>query len=111
MPSSYKTTWEKNNRHNYNETYRTNHSKVGTKITVKKIETTERHRNTILSIEPTDMNFKGSDREEPECCNEFGCGRLLNSQEKLFGNKCINHQTKKKIDINQVLSYPLKKCS
>ena len=25
-------------------------------------------------------------------CSVFGCGKILSRQEKLFGNKCINHQ-------------------
>ena len=109
MPKDRSPTYRKE----YNRKYKEVKRKVGNphfkiKKTIEDKYLIEKHRDRVLSIEPTDMNFKGSDRDEPECCNEFGCGRVLNSQEKLFGNKCINHQTKKKIDINTVLSYPLK---
>ena len=31
---------------------------------------------------------------EPNICSHFGCGRTLSIREKLFGNKCINHNQK-----------------
>ena len=33
---------------------------------------------------------------EPEICSHFSCGRTLTPQEKLFGDKCINHNHKPK---------------
>ena len=69
----------------------------------------ERYTVKDLSTAPTKDNFTGTDKEEPIVCFEFGCPKHLSDQEKRFGNKCINHQTKKKIDPTQYISHPLKK--
>lgn len=69
----------------------------------------DKHRTTQLSIEPTQMNFKGSDREEPVVCSYFGCNTHLTETEILCGTRCLNHQNKKRTDPNLVLSYPMKK--
>lgn len=28
---------------------------------------------------------------EQEICKQFGCGKKLTAQEKLYGDKCVNH--------------------
>ena len=63
----------------------------------------------IKSVEPTKDQFEGTDIEEPQRCSQFGCGKKLSLEEQRFGNKCINHQTKKKIDPTQYISHPIKK--
>lgn len=55
-----------------------------------------KHANSQLAIKPTQMNFTGSDRDEPRFCRVFGCGKQLSLEELRFGNKCINHQQTKK---------------
>lgn len=63
----------------------------------------------IQSIQPTQMNFKGSDSDEPRCCSVFGCGRKLSDEENLYGTTCIHHQQKIKIDVAMRVSYPVRK--
>lgn len=48
-----------------------------------------------LKINPTEMNFKGSDINEPVVCAHFGCPTHLSLQEQRFGKFCIRHQQKK----------------
>jgi len=61
-----------------------------------------------LKVEPTEMNFKGSDCDEPRLCCHFGCGRKLSLVEEMSGKFCIHHQSPKKIDVAMHLSYPIK---
>ena len=51
-----------------------------------------KHSNTILHILPTQMNFRGSDFEEPRYCRVFGCAKKLSIEELRFGSNCVNHQ-------------------
>lgn len=65
---------------------------------------TDRHKLTPLVIPPTMMNFKGTDMEEPSVCSVFGCNKYLSLEERRFGNICIHHQKKKKLDITLFVS-------
>ena len=89
----------------YSQGYR-DAKKLAKKLKVDKAPLRDVKIQYIKSVEPTKDQFQGT--EEPIVCSEFGCNVHLSNREILFGTKCINHQTKKKIDINQVLSYPLK---
>jgi len=62
-----------------------------------------------LKVEPTQLNFKGTDPDEPRCCETFGCGKQLSLEESRFGNKCVNCQNKPEIDVAKHLSFPIKK--
>jgi hypothetical protein len=42
----------------------------------------------------TEILVKGWMVMEPEICRHFGCGKWLNSFERLCGNYCVNHQKK-----------------
>lgn len=53
-----------------------------------------------------ELFFKGND--EPTVCSHFGCKTHLTNEQKLYGNKCIHHQNTKKINPNEVISYPMK---
>lgn len=44
-------------------------------------------------IEPTYINFRGSDIDEPKVCNVFGCARELSLEEQRFGDKCVSHNS------------------
>ena len=61
-----------------------------------------------LNIQPTELNFKGTDRDEPVVCSKFGCSKHLLNEEKRFGKYCVEHQGNNKIDYTLVLSYPIK---
>lgn len=63
-----------------------------------------------LVIEPTGLNFKGNDPDNPIICSTFGCKNHLPPQQTLFGTKCIHCQKQKtKIDVAMHLSFPFKK--
>lgn len=51
-----------------------------------------------LKIEPTAMNFKGTDGIV--ICSQFGCGKKLTSIESLAGNKCVHCMGKHKTIIH-----------
>lgn len=38
-------------------------------------------------------------------CSHFGCGKHLTLQESLFGDRCINHQNRIKLDATKVLNF------
>lgn len=38
---------------------------------------------------------------EQEICRQFGCGKKLTREEKLFGDKCIAHNGEKLILVNK----------
>lgn len=40
---------------------------------------------------------------EPVMCNEFGCGKHLTLEEGRYGNRCVQHLEKKKIDIMNLI--------
>ena len=65
--------------------------------------------NVVLTIEPTGVNFRGTDDDEPVYCSHFGCGRKLTLQEQLFGDKCIECKPKVKTDPTYFISHPNKK--
>lgn len=65
--------------------------------------------HTFLNIPPTEINFKGSDRDEPIVCDEFGCPNHLTPEQQLYGTKCIHCQSKQKIDVAKHISHPIKK--
>ncbi len=77
----------------------------------KRVEANGEYRYTFLDlkIEPTENNFIGNDNDEPRCCSQFGCGKKLSMEEQRFGNYCINHQNKNKLDITNYISHPIKK--
>ncbi len=78
------------------------------KFGIKKSSPTDnRYKDVVLSIPPTDINFKGTD--EPIVCSEFGCSNHLSNEEKLFGTKCVHCQHKNKISPSSFLSFPTKK--
>lgn len=54
------------------------------------------HKFTPLSVLCTNINFSGSDRDEPAICSKFGCKVKISKTEQLFGNTCIHHQKEKK---------------
>ena len=58
----------------------------------------------LSSVQPTMMNFKGSDVDEPTVCSVFGCKNHLTEEQKLYGTKCIHHQKQKKLDITLFVS-------
>jgi len=65
--------------------------------------------NFVLVVQPTQINFKGEDPEEPRVCAEFGCPRHLSLTEQMASKFCINHQSQNKIDVVKHLSYPIRK--
>lgn len=66
----------------------------------------EKHRYIPLLVSPTMDNFKGMDLENPIICSYFGCKVKLSRTERLFGNTCIHHQNKKKVEPSNFISYP-----
>lgn len=62
-----------------------------------------------LIVQPTGINFKGTDKDEPIVCNEFGCATHLTPEQQLFNPKCYSCQCKEKIDPTQFISHPIKK--
>lgn len=65
--------------------------------------------NFVLVVQPTSLNFKGNDQDEPIVCSEFGCPNHLTAEQQLYGSKCPHHQHKKKIEPSDYISYPHKK--
>ena len=59
---------------------------------------------SYLRVNPTRMNFNGSDPDEPRYCSTFGCGKELSLDESRFGGKCVHCQNKKKLDITIFVS-------
>lgn len=62
-----------------------------------------------MTIPPTKINFNGSDLDEPVVCSTFGCSTHLTPEQQLYGTKCINCQSIKKIDPTSFISHPHKK--
>lgn len=62
-----------------------------------------------LKVEPTFLNFDGTDELEPIVCSEFGCRKHLSLEEQRFGTVCIHCQNKKKIDVAKYVSHSIKK--
>jgi len=58
----------------------------------------------IRSVQPTHINFLGSDLDNPTVCSEFGCKNHLTTEQQLYGTKCIHHQKKNKLDITLFIS-------
>jgi len=61
----------------------------------------------IKSVEPTHLNFTGTD--DIVICSGFGCGNLITYEHQLYNSKCYSCQCKEKPDINKYLSFPIKK--
>lgn len=40
---------------------------------------------------------------EQEICRQFGCGKKLSRQEKLFGDKCVEHCKSKTPEIGGII--------
>jgi hypothetical protein len=40
---------------------------------------------------------------EPAICKHFGCGKVLSMQEKLFGDRCVNHPREPKQLISKTI--------
>lgn len=74
----------------------------------KRSPTDNRYKDVVLSIPPTQINFKGTDIDEPLVCSEFDCGRHLTHEEILYGTKCIHCQHKKKTFPSSFISFPIK---
>jgi len=66
----------------------------------------DRHKSTPLVVEPTGVNFKGSD--EPVVCHKFGCPNHLTLEQSLYSKFCIHHQKQKKIDPAMFVNLPIK---
>ena len=64
----------------------------------------DRHKYTPLVVYPTQINFKGSDIDNPVVCSHFGCKVKLSKTDQLFGTTCIHHQKQKKLDITLFVS-------
>lgn len=80
------------------------------KFGIKKSSPTDnRYKDVVLTIPPTEINFKGNDIDEPLVCSEFNCGRHLTPVEALYNSKCPNCQSIKKTDPTFHLSYPNKR--
>lgn len=79
------------------------------KFGIKKSSPTDnRYKDVVLTIPPTEINFKGNDIDEPLVCSEFNCGRHLTPEERLYGTKCIHCQKKNKLDPTLFISFPKK---
>jgi len=65
--------------------------------------------NFVLVVQPTQINFKGEDPEEPRVCAEFGCPRHLSLTEQMASKFCISHQSKKEIDVAMYVQLPIRK--
>ncbi len=73
-------------------------------IGLKRNPKTRKNKNSEITI---NIIFPRYDKAEPIderilpiseiCCSHFGCPIILSMTEKLFGNKCIEHQFKKKL--------------
>lgn len=71
-------------------------------VVLPQIITDKFHRHETSEIDI--YFFYCEEISEPEVCSDFGCGKRLSLQERLFGNKCIRHQEVKSIDPGEFIS-------
>ena len=83
-----------------NDSERKDYMKVYNKSYKKQKDSIVEYRYSYfdLNVQPTDINFKGTD--EAAICAQFGCGKKLTSIESLAGNKCIHCMGKHKTIIH-----------
>lgn len=93
----------------YMKEYNRNHKRVkGSMSSVPFIG--EQYDYRDLLVQPTGVNFRGSDKENPIVCSEFGCATHLTPEQQLYNSKCYSCQCKEKqTDVAMRISYPIKR--
>jgi len=82
MPGLNLICMNKKERQNYMADYNRHYYNIRSgRDTVSKIM-----NNFVLVVQPTQINFKGSD--SPVVCSTFGCSNYLTLREQMAGTKC-----------------------
>ena len=97
-----KITDKKEYMKKYNQMY-AKHLK-GRGRTTMDIFVEEKYCRNDLFIEPTKLNFSGTELDNPIVCSEFLCNNHITHEQQLYGTKCIHCQNKKKLDITLFVS-------